>query len=45
MVMTARAKLADANTVAEALGWLMPPERLAVLVDAEVDVSVPRRPA
>jgi membrane glycosyltransferase len=36
MLMTARAKLGDAHTVAEALGWLTPPERLAVLGDREL---------
>jgi membrane glycosyltransferase len=36
MLMTARAKLCDAHTVAEALGWLTPPERLAVLGDREL---------
>jgi membrane glycosyltransferase len=36
MLMTARAKLDDAHTVAEALGWLTPPERLAVLGDREL---------
>lgn len=36
MVMTARAKLADAESVAEALSWLTPPERLAVLGDREL---------
>ncbi len=36
MVMTARAKLGDAHTVAEALHWLTPPERLAVLGDREL---------
>ena len=34
--MTARAKLADAESVAEALSWLTPPERLAVLGDREL---------
>jgi len=33
MLMTACAKLGDAHTVAEALSWLTPPERLAVLGD------------
>jgi hypothetical protein len=33
MLMTAGAKLGDAHTVAEALSWLTPPERLAVLGD------------
>lgn len=36
MLMTARAKLDDAHTVAEALGWLSPPERLALLGDREL---------
>jgi membrane glycosyltransferase len=36
MLMTARAKLDDANSVAEALSWLTPPERLAVLGDREL---------
>ena len=36
MLMTARAKLADAHSAAEALGWLTPPERLAVLGDREL---------
>jgi membrane glycosyltransferase len=36
VLMTARAKLGDAHTVAEALGWLTPPERLAVLGDREL---------
>jgi membrane glycosyltransferase len=36
MLMTARAKLGDAHTVGEALGWLTPPERLAVLGDREL---------
>jgi membrane glycosyltransferase len=36
MLMTARAKLDDAHTVAEALSWLTPPERLAVLGDREL---------
>lgn len=49
MVMTARAKLADAHTVAEAIGWLTPPERLAVLGDRElfqalVRLAKPERP-
>jgi membrane glycosyltransferase len=34
--MTARAKLADARNVQEALGWLAPPERLAVLSDHDL---------
>jgi membrane glycosyltransferase len=53
MFITARAKLADAETVAEALGWLSPPERLAVLGDRDlfhalvrlVSPNVPDRPA
>jgi membrane glycosyltransferase len=36
MLMTARAKLGDAHTVAEALSWLTPPERLAVLGDQDL---------
>jgi len=36
MFITARAKLGDAHSVAEALGWLTPPERLAVLGDREL---------
>jgi len=36
MLMMARAKLGDARNVAEALGWLTPPERLAVLGDREL---------
>jgi membrane glycosyltransferase len=36
MQMTARVKLADAQTAAEALAWLSPPERLAVLCDREL---------
>jgi membrane glycosyltransferase len=36
VLMTARAKLGDAHSVAEALGWLTPPERLAVLGDREL---------
>jgi membrane glycosyltransferase len=34
--MTARAKLADARNVHEALSWLAPPERLAVLSDHDL---------
>ena len=34
--MTARAKLGDARTAAEALAWLTPPERLAVLADHDL---------
>jgi membrane glycosyltransferase len=53
MFITARAKLADAETVAEALGWLSAPERLAVLGDRDlfhalvrlVNPDVPDRPA
>jgi membrane glycosyltransferase len=53
MFITARAKLADAETVTEALGWLSPPERLAVLGDRDlfhalvrlVNPNVPDRPA
>jgi len=41
MLMIARVKLHDAHTVAEALAWLTPPERLAVLGDRELfDVLV-----
>jgi membrane glycosyltransferase len=36
MYITARAKLADAQTAAEALSWLTPPERLAVLGDRDL---------
>ena len=53
MFITARAKLGDAQTAAEALGWLTPPERLAVLGDRDlfhvlvrlVNPDVPDRPA
>jgi membrane glycosyltransferase len=53
ILITARAKLADAETVGEALAWLTPPERLAVLSDRELfaalarltDPRVPNRPA
>jgi membrane glycosyltransferase len=53
ILITARAKLADAETVGEALAWLTPPERLAVLSDKELfaalarlrDPRVPNRPA
>ncbi len=34
--MTARAKIADARNLQEALGWLAPPERLAVLSDHDL---------
>jgi membrane glycosyltransferase len=36
MFITARAKLADAHTAAEALSWLTPPEQLAVLGDRDL---------
>jgi membrane glycosyltransferase len=36
MYITARAKLADAQTAAEALSWLTTPERLAVLGDRDL---------
>jgi membrane glycosyltransferase len=36
MHMTARAKVADARTAAEALSWLTPSERLAVLGDRDL---------
>lgn len=53
MYMTARAKLGDAHTAAEALAWLTPPERLAVLGDRDLfhvlvrlaNPNVPDRPA
>lgn len=53
MFITARAKLADAQTAGEALSWLTPPERLAVLGDRDlfqvllrlVNPDVPDRPA
>jgi len=53
MFMTARAKLGDAQTVDEALAWLTPPERLAVLGDRDlfhalarlVNPTLPDRPA
>lgn len=53
MFITACAKLADAHTAAEALSWLTPPERLAVLGDRDlfhallrlVNPDVPDRPA
>jgi len=53
MFITARAKLGDAQTAAEALSWLTPPERLAVLGDRDlfhvlvrlVNPDVPDRPA
>jgi membrane glycosyltransferase len=53
MFMTARAKLGDAHTAAEALSWLTPTERLAVLGDRDlfhvlvrlVNPNVPDRPA
>lgn len=35
-LMTARLKLGDAHTVAEALGWLTAPERLVVLGDRDL---------
>jgi membrane glycosyltransferase len=53
MTITARAKLADAQTAAEALAWLTLPERLAVLGDRDLfqvllrlaSPEVPDRPA
>jgi membrane glycosyltransferase len=53
MFITARAKLGDAHTAAEALSWLTPPERMAVLGDRDlfhvlvrlVHPDVPDRPA
>jgi membrane glycosyltransferase len=36
MFMTARAKLGDAHTIAEALAWLTPQERLAVVGDRDL---------
>jgi membrane glycosyltransferase len=53
MFMTARAKLGDAHTAEEALAWLTPPERLAVLGDRDlfhalarlVNPTMPDRPA
>ena len=36
MFMTARAKLGDAHSVAEALAWLTPQERMAVLGDRDL---------
>jgi membrane glycosyltransferase len=53
MFITARAKIGDAHTAAEALAWLSPPERLAVLGDRDlfhvlvrlVNPDVPDRPA
>jgi membrane glycosyltransferase len=53
MFITARAKLGDAHTAAEALSWLSPSERLAVLGDRDlfhvlvrlVNPDVPDRPA
>ena len=53
MFITARAKLGDAHTAAEALSWLSPPERMAVLGDRDlfhvlvrlVNPDVPDRPA
>jgi membrane glycosyltransferase len=53
MFMTARAKLGDAQTVEEALAWLTPAERMAVLGDRDlfhalarlVNPALPERPA
>jgi membrane glycosyltransferase len=53
MFITARAKLGDAQTAAEALSWLSPAERMAVLGDRDlfhvlvrlVNPDVPDRPA
>ncbi len=42
MLMTARAKVGDAHGVAEALYWLTPPERLAVLGDRGLFESLAR---
>jgi membrane glycosyltransferase len=53
MFMTARAKLGDAHTVTEALAWLTPQERMAVLGDRDLfhvlarleNPDMPDRPA
>jgi membrane glycosyltransferase len=53
MFMTARAKLGDAHSVAEALAWLTPQERMAVLGDRDLfhvlarleNPDMPDRPA
>ena len=53
MFMTARAKLGDAQSVAEALAWLTPQERMAVLGDRDLfhvlarleNPELPDRPA
>src|SRR5690606_13932328 len=53
MFLRARAKLGDAHPAAEALSWLTPPERLAVLGDRDLfhvlvrlaNPNVPDRPA
>jgi len=53
MFMTARAKLGDAHSVAEALAWLAPQERMAVLGDRDLfhalarleNPDMPDRPA
>ena len=53
MFMTARAKLGDAQSVAEALAWLTPQERMAVLGDRDLfyvlarleNPDMPDRPA
>jgi membrane glycosyltransferase len=53
MFMTARAKLGDARSVAEALAWLTPQERMAVLGDRDLfhalarleNPDMPDRPA
>ena len=42
MYITARAKLADAQTAAEALAWLTTPERLAVLGDRDLFQALER---
>jgi len=49
-LMTARAKVADAETLVEALAWLTPPERVAALADREIlaalaRLSAPGQPA
>jgi membrane glycosyltransferase len=53
MFMTARAKLGDAHSVPEALAWLTPQERMAVLGDRDLfhvlarldNPDMPDRPA
>ena len=41
-LLSARAKIGDARNTAEALGWLSPPERLAVLGDHDLFHSLAR---